>query len=232
MSSNKRIMQSKIYRILDYLLRLILLNALIVVPSFSFFIIYQLIDRSGNYRFVFITLIPLILWLFPSIVATTDVIKQYQNDETNTIFKDFFKSFIKNYWRSLLITVILIIVIVLLYNSVVYFFNNARKDTLHLICFFLSSSIAFVALFITIQIPLVMAYFKGLRIIEIIRLSFILAFKNTFINMVITLIVIAIAMLDITFNYLMLFGGFSIPIYIVVKLSYRQYIKIYRKVEE
>ena len=138
-----RMMQSKIYRFLDYLLRLILLNALIVIPAFSFFLIYELIDKEGSYRLAFLTLIPLILWLFPSIVAVTDVIKQYETDETNTIFKDFFKSFGKNYLKSIIITFILAILIILLYNSITYFFKNARKDTLHLLCFFLSISIAF-----------------------------------------------------------------------------------------
>lgn len=225
-------MQSKIYRFLDYLLRLILLNALIVIPAFSLFIIYEYIDKEGNYQFAFLTLIPLFFWLFPSIVAVTDVIKQYETEETNTIFKDFFKSFGKNYWKSILITFILMIVIVLLYNSIMYFFQNARKDTLHLICFFLSVSIAFVMILIVEQIPLVMAYFKSLRIWEILKLSCIMAFKHLGINILIAIAIIAIIAADIILNYVMITIGFSIPIYIMVKMSFKQYIKIYRKVEE
>lgn len=227
-----RIMQSKIYRFMDYVLRLVLLNALIVIPAFSFFIIYGLIDKEGNYQLVSLTLIPMIFWLFPSIVAVTDVIKQYENDETNTIFKDFFKSFGKNYLKSLLIGIVLIVVIVLLYNSVTYFFNNARKDTLHLLCFFLSISISFVALLIVFHIPLVIAYFKKLRIIEILKISCLMAFRNMLANILITFVLIAFIAIDITMNYVMIIAGFSLPIYLVVKMSFRQYIKIYRKVEE
>lgn len=225
-------MQSKIYRFLDYLLRLILLNALIVIPAFSFFLIYELIDKEGSYRLAFLTLIPLILWLFPSIVAVTDVIKQYETDETNTIFKDFFKSFGKNYLKSIIITFILAILIILLYNSITYFFKNARKDTLHLLCFFLSISIAFVAILIAVQIPLVMAYFKKLRIWELLKLSCIMTFKNLGINIIIALMIIGIGAIDITLNYVMITIGFSVPIYITIKMSFKQYIKIYRKVEE
>lgn len=225
-------MQSKIYRFLDYLLRLILLNALIVIPAFSFFLIYELIDKEGSYRLAFLTLIPLILWLFPSIVAVTDVIKQYETDETNTIFKDFFKSFGKNYLKSIIITFILAILIILLYNSITYFFKNARKDTLHLLCFFLSISIAFVAILIAVQIPLVMAYFKKLRIWELLKLSCIMTFKNLGINILIALMIIGIGAIDITLNYVMITIGFSVPIYITIKMSFKQYIKIYRKVEE
>lgn len=227
-----RMMQSKIYRFLDYLLRLILLNALIVIPAFSFFLIYELIDKEGSYRLAFLTLIPLILWLFPSIVAVTDVIKQYETDETNTIFKDFFRSFGKNYLKSIIITFILAILIILLYNSITYFFKNARKDTLHLLCFFLSISIAFVAILIAVQIPLVMAYFKKLRIWELLKLSCIMAFKNLGINILIALMIIGIGAIDITLNYVMITIGFSVPIYITIKMSFKQYIKIYRKVEE
>lgn len=225
-------MQSKIYRFLDYLLRLILLNALIVIPAFSFFLIYELIDKEGSYRLAFLTLIPLILWLFPSIVAVTDVIKQYETNETNTIFKDFFKSFGKNYLKSIIITFILAILIILLYNSITYFFKNARKDTLHLLCFFLSISIAFVAILIAVQIPLVMAYFKKLRIWELLKLSCIMTFKNLGINILIALMIIGIGAIDITLNYVMITIGFSVPIYITIKMSFKQYIKIYRKVEE
>ncbi len=227
-----RIMQSKIYRILDYLLRLILLNALIVIPAFSFFFIYHLIDKEGNYQLSYLTLIPIFFWLIPSIVATTDVIKQYETDETNTIFKDFFISFKQNYLRSLLITIILVVVIALLGNSIWYFFKYARKDTLHIIGFFLSVSIAFVVLLIVEQIPLVMAYFKKIRVIEILKLSFIMAFKNLGTNIMIALVLIGIFSLDIAFNYLMILGGFSLPIYLAIKMSFKKYIKIYRKVEE
>ena len=94
MNSN-RIMRSKIYRFLDYLLRLILLNALVVVPSFSFFIIYGSFASELNNTLANISLIPIFFLLFPSVVACFDVIRQYETDETNTIFKDFFKSFKK-----------------------------------------------------------------------------------------------------------------------------------------
>lgn len=227
-----RIMQSKLYRFMDYVLRLILLNALIVIPAFSFFLIYGLIDKDGNYRLVSLTLIPMLFWLFPSIVAVTSVIKQYENDETNTIFKDFFKNFGKHYGKSLLISLLLIVVIILFYNSITYFFNNAKKDTLHLLCFFLAISISFVVLLIVSHIPLVMAYFKKLRIKEIIKISCLMAFRNVFVNILIVFVIIAFIVIDITMNYVMIIGGFSLPIYLVVKMSFKQYIKIYRKVEE
>ena len=69
MKSN-RIMQSKIYRFLDYVFRLIVLNALVMIPSFSFFIIYANLNKSSDGPLIYLTLIPLVLLFFPSVVAS------------------------------------------------------------------------------------------------------------------------------------------------------------------
>lgn len=108
-----RIMRSKIYRFLDYVLRLIILNALIIIPSFSFFIIFATLYENNDHPLIYLTLIPVLFWFFPSIVSCTDVIKQYETNETNTIFKDFFKSLKKNYLKSFILSIIIAIMIVI-----------------------------------------------------------------------------------------------------------------------
>ena len=112
-----RMMRSKIYRFLDYVLRLIILNALIIIPSFSFFIIFATLYENNDNPLIYLTLIPVLFWFFPSIVSCTDVIKQYETNETNTIFKDFFKSLKKNYLKSLILSIIIAIIIFIFYNS-------------------------------------------------------------------------------------------------------------------
>ena len=123
MKSN-RIMQSKIYRFLDYVLRLILLNALIVIPSFSFFIIYASLNKTTDNPLIYLSLIPLVLWMFPSIVATSSVIRQYETNDTNTIFKDFFKSLKSTYIKSLLFTFIILISRELTISIIIFLFGN------------------------------------------------------------------------------------------------------------
>ncbi len=226
------IMRSKIYRFLDYALRLILLNALVIIPSFSFFIIYASINKDFNNPLSFLTLIPLCLWLFPSIVACTDVIKQYETNETNTIFKDFFKSFSKNYLKSILFTILIIIVGFLLYNSFVYFFNYANASSINIFGLILTISFICLALMIIINVPLIMAYFKGLRVIEIIKLACIMVFKDIVSNILMLATIILFIILDVALYVVMAFGGIAIPIFLVIKLSFKQYIKIYRKVEK
>lgn len=229
---SERIMQSKIYRLFDYVLRLVLLNVLIVVPSFSLFIIYSAINKSGNNHLTFLLLIPMLLWLFPSIVATTDVIRQYENKETNTIFKDFFKNIKKLYLKSFIISIFVYLGIGLFWNSLSFFLNNATKGSLYIICFIITASFAMAFVLVLSQIPLVICYFKKMGILQILKLSFIFAFKNIGINLIIAFCILGFGFIDAITTYAMALGGFSLPIYIMVKLSFKQYIRIYRKVEE
>lgn len=226
-----RIMQSKIYRILDYVLRLVLLNALIVIPSFSLFIIFSNVFKNGNNQLLSLLLIPMLLWLIPSIVATTDVIRQYENNETNTIFKDFFKSLKKHYLKSLIISIFVYIGIGLLVNSLVYFFNNVAKGGLYFAGLLLTISFSLAFILIVIQFPLVTTYFKDLGVFEIIKLSCIFAFKNIMVNLLILVFIVGFIIVDILYYFVTALIGFSVPIYLTVKLLFKQYIKIYRKVE-
>ena len=231
MKSNK-IMQSKIYRFLDYVLRLILLNALVIIPSFSFFIIYASLNKTTDNPLIYLSLIPLLLWLFPSIVATSSVIRQYETNSTNTIFKDFFKSLKSTYLKSLLFTIIILICSLFLYNSVMFFTNYIRNSLIHIVGLFLSISCCIIFIIIAINVVLVMSYFKGLRMIEIIKLANIMAFKDLLSNVLAMFVVLIFILLDIAMYVLMAFGGITIPIYLVIKLTFKKYIKIYRKVEE
>ena len=231
MKSNK-IMQSKIYRFLDYVLRLILLNALSIIPSFSFFIIYVLLNKNSDNPFIYLSLIPVILWLFPSIVSISSVIRQYETKDTNTIFKDFFKSLKNTYLKSLLFTLIIIVFGFILYNSLMYFSNYVRNSLINFVGLILTISCIFLFLIVIINIILVMSYFKGLRMIEIVKLSCIMAFKDLLSNILSVIIFLIFIILDTLFYVLMAFGGISVPIYLVIKLTFKKYIKIYRKVEE
>ena len=231
MKSN-RIMQSKIYRFLDYVLRLVLLNALVVIPSFSFFIIYASLNKTTDNPLIYLSLIPLVLWLFPSVVATSSVIRQYETNDTNTVFKDFFKSLKSTYIKSLLFTIVILVCGILLYNSVMFFTNYIRNSLIHTVGLLLSVSCIAIFIILVIHIILVMSYFKRLRIIEIVKLANIMAFKDLLSSILAMFVVLIFLLLDIAIYVLMAFGGIAVPIYLVIKLTFKKYIKIYRKVEE
>lgn len=231
MSAN-RFVKSKLYQFLDYVLRLILLNFLIVIPSFLFIFIYSLIKKETDTVWFYLTLMPVIIWLFPAIVAVADVIRQYEDNQTNTIFKDFFKSFGKNFLKSFIVGIIIYLCVVLFYNSFSFFNTNQSKGIGYLIGFILTISFTFIAIFLLIHLPLVMAYFPDLTIMQYFKLALIMAFKDfgaTFLMMVLAVIVGILSFLS---YYVMFIFGISLVIYFMIKLSFKHYIKIYRRVEK
>ena len=57
-------------------------------------------------------------------------------------------------------------------------------------------------------------------------------FVNLLSNVLAMFVVLIFIMLDIILYVLMAFGGATIPIFLVIKLTFKKYIKVYRKVEE
>lgn len=230
--STKGFTKGKLYRFLDYVLRLVLLNFCVVVPSFIALIIYSLFSKDTDSIWFYLTLVPALLWLFPSITAVTDVIRQYEDNLTTTIFKDFLISLKKNYIKSFIIGIIIYILVILFYNSLSFFYVNQGKGAGYIIGLFLTFSFVLVTLFVIIHLPLVLAYFSDLKVTEYIKLALMLAFRDigTTILMIIASVVIII--LSLLSYYVMFIIGISLMIYCIVKLSFKQYIKIYRKVEE
>ncbi len=226
-----RIMRSKIYRFLDYVLRLIILNALIIIPSFSFFIIFATLNENNDDPFIYLTLIPLLLWFFPSIVACTEVIRQYETNDTNTIFKDFFKSLKRHYVKTLLLSILITIIIIIFYNSLNFFITYMSQGFIYILGLLFSIPFMVAFFMIVIHMILVMAYFKNLLIKEIIKLACIMAFKDVLNSILMVIIIVVFLSLDVALYFVMAIVGISLPIYLIVKLSYKKYIKIYRKVE-
>ena len=84
--------------------------------------------------------------------------------------------------------------------------------------FILSFSFIFAFLMIIANVPLVMAYFKGLRILEISKLACIMAFKDLLTNVLMVITIIIFIILDVAFYVLMAVAGIALPIFLVIKL--------------
>ena len=229
--STRSLTKGKLYRFLDYVLRLVLLNFCVVIPSFIALFIYSLFSKNTESVWFYLTLIPVILWLFPSIVAVTDVIRQYEDNLTNTIFKDFFKSLKTHYIKAFVIGSFACYLVLLLYNSFNFFYVNQGKSVGYLLGLLLTISFIFMATFLVIHLPLVLVYFSDLKIIQYVKLAMIMAFKDIGRTILILIAVAIIVIVSILFYYVMFIIGIALAIYVSVKLSFKQYIKIYRKVE-
>lgn len=231
MSTNKFV-KGRLYRFLDYVLRLVLLNFWVVIPSFSILVVYSLISKDATTIWFYLTLVPLLIWLFPSIVAVTDVIRQYEDEQTNTIFKDFFKSLKRTYIKSFIIGLVIYVLIFLLYNSFQFFSINQNKDIVYTIGVALTISFMIATALVVVHIPLVLSYFTELSLIEYIKLALIMAFKEIGTTILIIISVGIVLLISIAYYFVMIIGGIAVSLYLIVKLSFKQYIKIYRKVEE
>lgn len=229
--STNRFVKSKLYRFLDYVLRLILLNFLAVIPSFLLLFIYSFFSKDTTSIWFYLTLVPMIVWFFPAFIAITDVIRQYEDNTTNTIFKDFFKSFRKHFFKAFIVGIILYLFVILFYNSFQFFNINQSRGIIYLFGLILTISFMFVVIYLCIHLPLVLVYFTDLSFFQYFKLALIMAFKDFGTTFLMAIVIIVLGTLSLLYNYVMFLGGISVTVYFLVKLSFRQYIKIYRKVE-
>ena len=210
--STNNFVKSKLYRFLDYVLRLVLLNFLVVIPSFSILMIYSLFSKDTESIWFYLTLLQLLLWLFPSVVATADVIRQYEDNQTNTIFKDFFKSLKKHYLKSFIAGIIIFLLIFLLYNSFTYFSTNQNKDIVYLIGLLLTISFIVTLALVVVHIPLVFIYFSGMSFFEYIQLALIMAFKGIGTTILIVIAVLIVLFISFMYYIVMIVCGISIQL--------------------
>ena len=237
---------SSIYAVLDYVFRIVMLNLLIVVPALLPFLIYSHIEtKMGEVNDIisYLTLLPAVIYMFPAIVASVDCFKAYEENTTKGVFKEFFVSFGKNYLKSLFVSFILFLTLFLLFFEIRYehyefygiFFYFIRNITniACLVGLFITISFMIMGLLILSHIPLVFVYFKDISIWQQFKLAFIMAFRKIGKTILLCLIIIAFTFLCLLqgLEIIIFIFGISLPLFLIVKITFKEYIKIYRKVE-
>ena len=157
-------MNSRIYRFLDYIFRLVLLNFLIFITALSFYLFLP--EKTPNWLKDTLSYGQMGLLFFPSLVAVFDVIKQYEQNKSTSILRPFFQSLKKHYKSSLLMGIGMLIIAILLSNSINVFLQQFQNGLINVIGFFLTVSVILVLLFSLVHLPLVLVYFRGLRLID------------------------------------------------------------------
>ena len=221
-----KILNSKAYQVFDYICRLIILNLLLIIISFSIFLLAINIfpDMKDIYQMLF--LIPTAINLLPSIVAVADVIRGYEIEKNTGVLKEFFTSFKKHFKKSFLLSVLLIISALLISNSITFFSNMKAEGTIYRIGLALSLSIVVILIISLVHLPLTMIYFDDLKISHYIKLSLIFGFKDFGLSLLLTiLVVLTIVICSLSGLYLILIA-FSLVIYLDVKLTKNKYVKI------
>lgn len=227
-----RILNSKAYQVFDYIARLIILNVLLIICSFSLLIIFTNIFPNMSETYRLLLLIPTALTLYPSITAITYTVKGYATNTLGGTFKEFFHGFAKYYGKTVIISVLIIVAFVLLMNSYQYFNAYKASGLAYAIGYVLTFTFMFMLIMLLIHIPLVLVYFDGLNVKYYLKLSLILAFKDLWITIACALIVSASIALSIFLNLYMLIIGFSLPIFLIVLITKKKYLIIAERNKE
>lgn len=221
-----KIFNSKAYQVFDYICRLIILNILLFICSFSIFLIAAAIFEDLKEIYIWLLLVPTILTIGPSIIAIFATIKEYEVENASGALKEFFKNFKKYYFKTLFASIVLIIFGILLANSYNYFYGMRTNGVGYLVGYIFTLSFILIFIMCFIHLPLSFIYFDDLNLKHHIKLSLIFAFKDLGLTLVLVVLVILSIFISSYFSIYLLLLGFSLPIYFIVKLTKNKYVKI------
>ncbi len=219
---------SKLFKIFDYCFRLVLINLLILIPSFLLLYIMSLFFKDiMDSALGLLTLIPTVLYMYPAICAGVDLIKKFELKQCNTVFKEFFKSLKRIYLKALIETILILIFVILFYISISYFFMHLTDGIINGFGFVLAIAFAIMLLVIIVHLPLVMNYMEGCRVIDDIKLACMMAFQDLAITLGIVIFIIADVAIMLQAPTLAVICGFSLPMYLLIKLTFKKYYCVY-----
>ena len=221
-----KIFNSKAYQVFDYICRVIILNILLIICSFSIFLIFATIYEELDELYMWLLLVPTLLTIGPSIVSIFATIKEYEVENSTGTLKEFFKNFKKYYLKTLSASIVLIVFGILLANSLNYFYGMRTIATGYLIGYIFTLSFILIFIMSFIHLPLSIIYFDDLNLKHHVKLSLIFAFKDLGLTLVLVAILILSIIVCSYFSLYFLLLGFSLPIYFIVKLTKNKYVKI------
>jgi uncharacterized membrane protein YesL len=207
-------MKSGLYRIMDYIARLVILNVLVLIISFSLLLVFK--DQYWPLIITGLTFIP-------SLISMFRVMKDYEDGKNPSVFKPFFKAFIKYYVKSMIFTLIIGIIALLLANSLTVFAKNYNQSVANIIGYYLTISLIIVAGLVVVHIPLVVVNFDDLSIFQYLKLAVTMAFKDVVLSFLSVVIVVFFTITSIVFPIVVGIAGVSVPVYLITKLTYKRY---------
>jgi uncharacterized membrane protein YesL len=207
-------MKSGLYRIMDYIARLVILNVLVLIISFSLLLVFK--DQYWPLIITGLTFIP-------SLISMFRVMKDYEDGNNPSVFKPFLKAFIKYYIKSMIFTLIIGIIALLLANSLTVFAKNYNQSVANIIGYYLTISLIIVAGLVVVHIPLVVVNFDDLSIFQYLKLAVTMAFKDVVLSFLSVVIVVFFTITSIVFPIVLGIAGVSVPVYLITKLTYKRY---------
>ncbi len=226
----RKFFSSKVYKVFDYIMRLILLNVAIFIVSLLLpLLLSNLVKNEDLSWLITISYIPTFFTFLPAIIACLDVIKSYELDHENGVFKVFFKAFKKNYRGAMALSTVILLVTIPLYNSYNVFNSLKAESIANAVGYVLTISIAVIILFLIMHVPLVMIYFRGITFFESIKLAFIFAFKDMLGSILMLIVIVASLISAYFWAWYMAIFSISLPCFLIIKITKKTYLRLYNK---
>lgn len=189
----------KINTISDWVIRLVMINVLIVITS-----------------------LPLIT-LFPSLSAGYKLFHQYVKQEEVKLLKNYFVYFKENFKKKLFLGLSLAIIIILGYVNSTYYvdFLNEGVTWFYAVGYYVTLTVLVIALLVNLYALTLITFAPQARIGLIYKFSLYLSgkfFLQT-ILLFLTLSIPLILLMIPTLHIVLVFGGFSIPVFLNVLIT-------------
>jgi uncharacterized membrane protein YesL len=117
--------------------------------------------------------------------------------------------------------------VVLFYFSISYFVRHYEDGIINVIGLYLSIAFAIMLLVIIVHLPLVMNYMEGCLIFDDIKLAGMMAFQDLMITIGLVLFIIGDVAIMMVTPTVAVICGFSLPMYLLVKLTFKKYYIVY-----
>lgn len=228
--NTEKLVNSKFYRAFEWFYRLVFLNLLILITSFSLaaipFLIYYYNQEQG--LLVVLSIFLFVLLFIPSTITSFIVVKHYMDDKTGNVFVLYFKYLIDTIKAVYIIELILLpILLITLYGLYYYwqilgpdYYENNTFGYIAIISFVIEFFLLAILVFIYINLMFIMAYFK-MKTFDYIKLSLRFSFRY----MGQTIISILILLIPVILMFWL--GMKFVPIYFILGISLPQFFILY-----
>lgn len=240
----ERFVNSKFYRIFEWFYRLLFLNLLVLLISFSLATIPFLIFLNNeDGLFVMIGIILFVILFIPSSITSFVVIKHYMSEQTGNVFVLFLRYFLDTVKRIYLIEIIFLPIFFLTLYGLYFYWQNLGPDYYQDNVYGLISIIAFVVqfflmiglLFMFINLMFLFAYFR-MKTFDYVKLSLRFTFRymaQSLIAAVFLLIPpVLLGLLVMRFVPIYLILGISLPQFIMALITRNKFSYLARNLDD
>lgn len=194
-----KLMNSKINAFADWVIRLVLINILIVVTALP------------------------VITLLPALCAGYAVLSDYVQKKDVKLVRTYFEYFRQNIGKKLVLGVIIALIFYLSFANSTFYSNVLEQEssTLVLVGYYVTLALLAIAYAVSLYTFVVFKVHPGIRLFEIIKLSFYLAGKFYFITLFLVMvntIPFLMLLLPLT-SVLFVFFGVSLPLLIHALLT-------------